>query len=200
MNPAAGDPADRFDILAVAASAGGVHALSTFLGALPEDFPVPVLVVQHLDARHETILADILDRRSPLLVKLAEAGELAKGGTVYVAPPNYHLVVGQDGVLWLSGSERTQFVRPSADVLFESVAEAYGPRAIVCVLTGTGRDGAVGVAAVRERGGTVIAEDPETAEFSGMPSAAVHTGKVDRVLPLTEIPTAIRDLLVATQP
>jgi two-component system chemotaxis response regulator CheB len=117
-----------------------------------------------------------------------------------VAPPNYHLVVGQDGVLWLSGSERTQFVRPSADVLFESVAEVYGPRAIVCVLTGTGRDGAVGVAAVRDHGGTVIAEDPDTAEFSGMPSAAVGTGKVGRVLPLHEIPTAIRDLLVATQP
>lgn len=193
------DPADRFDIVAVTASAGGVQALSALVAALPVDFPVPVLVVQHLDPRHQTILADILDRRSALRVKLAEAGERAERGTIYVAPPNHHLLVDGGGVLSLSDRPRAHFVRPSADLLFESVAEAYGARAIVCVLTGTGRDGATGVGAVKARGGTVIVEDPSTANFSGMPSAAVDTGHSDLVLPLHEIPTTIHDLLVATR-
>jgi two-component system chemotaxis response regulator CheB len=200
MNAPGRDLGGRFDIVAVTASAGGVQALSAFVRALPPDFPVPVLVVQHLDPRHETILADILDRRSALRVKLAEAGEHAERGTVYVAPPNHHLVVGPDAVMSLSDSARTHFVRPAADILFESVAAAYGPRAIVCVLTGTGRDGAAGVGAVKAGGGTVIVEDPATADFSGMPGAAVGTGHADLVLPLHEIPTTIHDLLVATRP
>lgn len=199
MTTAGRDPGG-YDLVAVTASAGGVQALSALLGGLPEDFPVPVLVVQHLDPRHETILADILNRRCALRVKLAEDGEQAVRGTVYVAPPNHHLLVGANGLLSLSDSARTHFVRPAADLLFESVAESYGARAIVCVLTGTGRDGATGVHAVKAHGGTVIAEDPDTADFAGMPSAAVGTGQVDLVLPLTEIPTAITDLLVATQP
>jgi two-component system chemotaxis response regulator CheB len=186
----------RFDIVAVTASAGGVQALSALLSALPADFPVPLLVVQHLDPRHQTILADILNRRCALTVKLAEADEQAVAGTVYVAPPDHHLVVGADGVLALSDSPRTHFVRPSADVLFKSVAGSFGARAVVCVLTGTGRDGATGVDEVKTAGGTVIAEDPETAEFAGMPRAAVDTGAVDMVLPLADIPAAILDLAV----
>lgn len=193
-------PANRFDIVAVAASAGGVQALIALVQALPADFPVPVLIVQHLDPRHETAIADILDRRSALRVKLAEDGEHAEPGTVYVAPPDRHLLAGDDGTLSLSGSARTHFVRPAADVLFESVAQAYGPRAIVCVLTGTGRDGAQGAQRVRAHGGTVIVEDPATAEFNGMPSAAVQAGGVDLVLPLAELPAALDDLLVATRP
>jgi two-component system, chemotaxis family, protein-glutamate methylesterase/glutaminase len=186
----------RFDIVAVTASAGGVQALTTLLGTLPADFPVPLLVVQHLDPRHETILAEILDRRSTLSVKLAEAGEQTVAGTVYLAPPDHHLVVDAHGVLALTDTERTHFVRPSADVLFESVAAAFGARAVVCVLTGTGRDGATGVSAVKARGGTVVAEDPATAQFAGMPTAAVGTGAVDLVLPLADLPAALLDLAV----
>lgn len=195
-----GGPGSGFAIVAITSSAGGVQALTALLGSLRADFPVPVLVVQHLDPRHQTILADILDHRSTVHVKLAEDGELAKRGTVYIAPPNHHLLVGPDGVLALSDSARTHFVRPAADLLFESVADSYGSRAIACVLTGTGRDGATGVSAVKARGGTVIAEDPDTAAFNGMPRAAVNTGGVDLVLPLAEIPAAIYDLLVVTQP
>lgn len=200
MNSAGGDLAGRFGIVAVAASAGGVQALSALLRALPADFPVPIVVVQHLDPRHQTVLADILDRRSALRVKLAEDGGQTVRGTVYVAPPDYHLLIGPTGMVSLSGSARVHFVRPSADLLFTSVAESYGARGIACVLTGTGHDGAAGVHAMKASGGMVIAEDPETAEFAGMPNAAVGTGLVDMVLPLREIPTAINDLLVATQP
>lgn len=200
MNTAGRDAVDRFGIVAVTASAGGVQALSTLVRALPADFPVPVLVVQHLDPRHETLFAEILDRRSELRVKLAEDGEQAERGTIYVAPPDRHLLVDGDGVLSLSDGPREHFVRPAADVLFRSVAEAYGPRALVCVLTGTGRDGATGVSAVRASGGKVIAQDPDTAEFPGMPRAAVAGGHADLVLPLADIPHMIHDLLVATRP
>ena len=194
------NPVSRFDVVAVATSAGGVAALSALVRALPADFPVPVVIVQHLDPLHETTLARILDRRSALRVKLGEPGEQVARGTVYVAPPNHHLLIDEDGVLSLSSAARVNFVRPAADVLFASIAEAYGDRAIVCVLTGTGTDGAKGAHAVRASGGTVIVEDPGTAEFDGMPRTAVEAGEVDLVLPLQDIPTALNDLLVANRP
>lgn len=165
------------------------------LGALGCDLAVPVLVVQHLDPRHHTVLAEILGRRTALRVKLAEAEECVLPGTVYLAPPDRHLLVDSDGVLTLTRTELVHFVRPSADLLFESVAGAYGTGAIACVLTGTGRDGAMGVDAVKSRGGTVIIEDPRTAKFPGMPQAAVDTGAVDFVLPLEEIAAVVRGLV-----
>ncbi|MFI6054024.1 chemotaxis protein CheB [Streptomyces violascens] len=186
---------EQYAVVAVASSAGGVHALGVLLGALGSSLPVPLLIVQHLDPRHRTVIAEVLDRRSRLPVKLAEDGEHAEPGTVYVAPPDRHLLVGPEGTLTLSSSKLVHFLRPSADLLFESVAGAYGSRAVVCVLTGTGNDGAMGVEAVRSRGGTVIVEDPGTAEFKGMPQAAVRTGAVDYVLPLEEIAAVIRGLV-----
>jgi len=192
------DPGEPYGIVAIAASAGGITALGHVLSGLPAGFPVPVVIVQHLDPRHKTIIAEVLGRRSKLPVRLARDGEKAEEGTIYVAPPNHHLLVGADGVLMLSSSELVHFVRPSADLLFESVAGFYGPRAIACVLTGTGSDGAMGATAVKSRGGTVLAEDPETAEFKGMPEAVVAAGAVDFILPLDEIATVIRGLVEAS--
>ncbi|MEU6380825.1 chemotaxis protein CheB [Streptomyces sp. NPDC046909] len=188
-------PYDHFEVVALASSAGGINALGTLLGALDADLPVPVLLVQHLDPRHRTVIAEVLDRRTPLSVKLAEDKERPRPGTVYIAPPDRHLLVGPAGRLALTDTELVHFVRPSADLLFESVAGAYGPRAIACVLTGTGKDGSMGVDAVKSRGGTVIVQDPATAEFKGMPDAAVGTGTVDFVLPLEEIAAVIRGLV-----
>jgi two-component system, chemotaxis family, protein-glutamate methylesterase/glutaminase len=194
------DPAEPFAIVAIAASAGGITALGRVFGGLPNGFRVPVVVVQHLDPRHKTVIADVLGRRSKMPVKLAREGERAEAGTIYIAPPNYHLLVEADGTLMLSSSELVHFVRPSADLLFESVAGSYGPRAIACVLTGTGSDGAMGASAVRSRGGTVIAEDPALAEFKSMPEAAVAACAVDFVLPLDEIAEVIRGLVEASSP
>jgi two-component system chemotaxis response regulator CheB len=196
--PVRGDPGMPYAIVAIAASAGGITALSRVLGGLPDGFPVPVLVVQHLDPRHKTVIAEVLGRRAKMPVRLAQEGEKAHPGTIYVAPPNLHLLVGADGVLTLSNSELVHFVRPSADLLFESVAGSYGPRAIACVLTGTGSDGVMGASAVKSRGGTVIAEDPETAEFKGMPEAVIASGAVDFILPLDEIAAVVRGLVGAT--
>ncbi|MEU3340987.1 chemotaxis protein CheB [Streptomyces sp. NPDC002144] len=188
-------PSDGFEVVAVASSAGGINGLITLLGGLDAALPVPVLVVQHLDPRHRTVIADVLSRRTPLTVKLAEDHEQIRAGHVYIAPPDRHLLVRPGGRIALTDTELVHFVRPSADLLFESVAGAYGPKAIACVLTGTGRDGAMGVDAVKSGGGTVIVQDPATAEFSGMPQAAVGTGTVDFVLPLDEIAAVVRGLV-----
>jgi two-component system, chemotaxis family, protein-glutamate methylesterase/glutaminase len=184
-----------FGIVAIAASAGGVTALGRVLGGLPAGFPVPVVVVQHLDRRHKTIIASVLERRAQMPVSLAEDRERAQPGRIYVAPPDYHLLVGTGRTLTLTSSELVHFVRPSADLLFESVAATYGPQAIACVLTGSGSDGAMGVSAIKSRGGTVIVEDPDLAEFKGMPQAAVAAGAADFILPLDEIATVICGLV-----
>ena len=143
-------------------------------------------------------MADIFARRTPLKVKEAEEGDQLAAGLVYTAPPNRHLLVNQDGSLSLSQSELVHFVRPSADLLFESVAATYKDRAIAVVLSGTGQDGSMGVRAIKKMGGTVIVQDEKTAEFFGMPSSAIETGTVDFVLPLDEIPQALVTLVMGS--
>ncbi|MCX4236967.1 chemotaxis protein CheB [Streptomyces sp. NPDC020707] len=191
--------ASGFGVVAIASSAGGIRALGTLLGALDPALPVPVLVVQHLDRKRRSLIAEVLGRQSALPVKLAEHHERIQLGTVYVAPPNRHLLVGPTGLLRLSESQPVHFVRPSADLLFGAVSSAYGSRALACVLTGSGVDGAAGVLDVKERGGTVIAQDPRTAEFAGMPQAAVNSGAVDLVLSLEEIAEAVHGLVGTTR-
>jgi two-component system chemotaxis response regulator CheB len=114
----------------------------------------------------------------------------------YIAPPNRHLLVNGDGTLSLSESESVNFLRPSADLLFKSVAATYKNRAIALVLTGTGSDGAMGVEAIKKMGGIIIVQNAKTAEFSGMPSAAIQTGNVDFILPLDEISSALVTLVM----
>ena len=185
-----------YDIVLVAASAGGLTAISTVLGALPADFPVPVVVVQHLDPRHPSLMADILRRRTALRVEEATDGVAAQPATVYVAPPDDHLLVNPGGRLSLSHSEPVHFVRPAADLLFRSGAGAFLGRVIGVVLTGTGRDSNMGVRAIDDAGGTVIAQDPASAEFAGMPQAAIATGGVEHVLALEEIGPALVALVM----
>ncbi|MCW9683169.1 chemotaxis protein CheB [Dolichospermum planctonicum UHCC 0167] len=186
----------NFDIVAVAASAGGLTALIEVLTDLPADFKAAIVVVQHLDPRHPSLMAEILSRRTVLKVIQAKEGDKLTPGTVYIAPPNNHLLVNGDGKVSLSQSEMVHFLRPSADLLFESVAASYQERAIAVVLTGTGTDGSMGVEAIKKMGGTVIVEDAKTAEFSGMPAAAIKTGNVDFILPLAEISLALRTLIM----
>lgn len=181
-------------VVAIAASAGGLAALTHVLSALPADFAAPIVVLQHMRAGQKSFMAEILDRRVPFAVEPARHGERIAVGKVYVAPPGRHLLVGADGVLALSDTERVQFVRPAADVLFSSLAESLGPRAVAVVLTGTGRDGADGVREIHRHGGTVIVQDEASSEFFGMPDASIRTGMVDRVLPLDEIAPALLDL------
>jgi two-component system chemotaxis response regulator CheB len=190
-------PNAAFDVVALASSAGGLRALTLVLAALPRDFPAAITVVQHLDPRHRSLMAEILNRRTAVPVREAEEGARLQPGTVYIAPPNKHLLVNPDGTLSLSSSELVHFLRPSADLLFESVAASYKERAIAVVLTGTGADGTMGVQAIKKMGGTVIVQDESTSEFFGMPKAAIETGCADFILPLNEISSALVTLVVA---
>jgi two-component system chemotaxis response regulator CheB len=156
---------------------------------------VPLVIVQHLDPRHRSLIADILSRRTKLHVKQAEEGERIAVGSVYIAPPNRHLLVNADHSLSLTHTELVHFVRPSADLLFESVAASYRDRAIGVVLSGSGSDGAMGVQAIKKMGGTVLAQNKESAEFFGMPGAAAQTGCVDFALPVEEIAPALITLV-----
>ena len=185
-----------FDIVALAASAGGLTALGEILAQLPPEFPAAVVVVQHLDPRHRSLMSEILARRTRLAVKQAEGGEPLHPGTVYIAPPDYHMLVNPDRTISLTQSELVHFVRPSADLLFESVAGSYKERSIAVVLTGTGSDGSMGVQAIKNMGGTVIAQDEVTSEFYGMPQAAIKTGSVDFILGLDEIASALVTLVM----
>ena len=186
---------NAFDIVALAASAGGLRAISEVLAGLPGTFPAYLVVVQHLDPRHRSLMAEILGRRTALRVKQAEEGERLEVGTAYIAPPNRHLLVNSDGTLCLTQSELVHFVRPSADLLFESVAASFKERAVAVVLTGTGSDGSMGVKAIKKMGGTVIVQDEKSCEFFGMPDAAIRTGSADFVLSLGDISSALVTLV-----
>jgi two-component system chemotaxis response regulator CheB len=186
-------------VVACAASAGGLNALSQVISGLPPDLPAAIVVVQHLDPRHRSLMAEILSRRTNLRVQQAQEGQSLEPGTVFIAPPNRHLLVNPDGTLGLSESELVHFLRPSADLLFESVAASFRERAIGVVLSGTGRDASMGVTAIKKMGGTVIAQDPRSAEFPGMPEAAIETGNVDFTLRLEEIADALVTLIMKSE-
>jgi two-component system chemotaxis response regulator CheB len=189
-------PEDGFEIVAFAASAGGLKALTEVLSALPKDFPAAIVVVQHIDRRHRSLLADILSRRTALAVHEAREGARIEPGAAYIAPSDRHLLVNPDRTIALTQTELVHFVRPSADLLFESTAASYKARAIAVVLSGTGSDGAMGLKAIKKMGGTVIVQDARSSEFGGMPQAAERTGFADFVLPLEEIAPALRTLVL----
>jgi two-component system chemotaxis response regulator CheB len=165
------------------------------LSELPASFQAAILIVQHLDPHYHSMMADILSRRTPLPIQQAREGDRIEAGSILVAPPDRHLLVNPDGTISLTQSELVHFVRPSADLLFESVAASYKNRAIAVVLTGSGSDGSMGVRAISKMGGIVIAQDKVTSEFFGMPGSAIDTGVVNLVLPLEQIAAKLVHLM-----
>jgi two-component system, chemotaxis family, protein-glutamate methylesterase/glutaminase len=186
--------APQFDVVAIGASAGGVEALHAVIGALPVQFPAAVLIVQHMDPRHKSMLAGLLGRRAKLVVRQAVNGERVQSATVHIAQPDMHLIA-RDRHLVLTDTKLVHFSRPSIDLLFESVADEYGDRAIGVILSGSGVDGASGIRAIKAKGGTTIIQDPASAAHAGMPQAARATGCVDMTLPLEEIGPAVVSLV-----
>lgn len=186
-----------FPIVAMAASAGGLHALSVILGGLPVDFPAGIAIVMHLSPDHKSILAQILNGRSLLVVREAHTGDVLCRSCVFVAPPNHHLSVDGTGHLRLSSAtaEKIHYSRPSAEPLFYSVAEVYGSRAIAVVLTGGDGDGSFGVQVIKDRGGQVIAQDRPTSQDFSMPESSIKTGDVDFILPLDKIAAKLIELV-----
>jgi two-component system, chemotaxis family, protein-glutamate methylesterase/glutaminase len=182
-------------LVCVAASAGGIGALSTLLDQIPPDLPMAMVIVQHLSPDHQSRLAEILSRHTHMPVTAIADGDRIKQGEIHVAPPGTHAIVSSAGILNLTSTDRVQHVRPSADLLFASAAEHYPGRVIAIILTGMGHDGSDGVRAVHAAGGVVIVENPETAAFRSMPESAVATGTVDYILSLEEIATTVASIL-----
>ena len=174
----------RPDVLAVAASTGGPPALARVIGSLPRDFPLPVLVVQHMGATFMEGFAAWLDSVVDLPVSVAHDGEGMAPGRVYVAPGDRHLELGSGGILRVTGGVPVNGQRPAATVLFRSLARHVGPRGLGVLLTGMGEDGATGLLDMRRAGAGTIAEHESSAVVYGMPAAAVRLGAAGAVLPL----------------
>lgn len=167
------------EIVVIGASAGGIDALSTIFSSLPQDISVPILVAIHLHPGRDSQLVDLFLTRHSRPIKEAEDRERAQPGTIYFAPPDYHLLVDPGGILSLSADEKVNFARPSIDVLFESAAYAYGPNALGIILTGANHDGSEGLKIIKDRGGLTGVQDPKTAEVSVMPLAAIQKTVID---------------------
>lgn len=179
------------DIIVIGTSAGGLKALGVILGALPADIKAVLFVVQHLAADKPSLLPKILADVGALPASHPSDGETMQTGHVYVAPPDYHLLVNQGSMRVVRGPQENRF-RPAIDALFRSAARAYGSRVVGVVLTGYLDDGTVGLQAVKQQGGVAIVQDPNEAEYPSMAKSALRYVKVDYCLPLAEI----SDLLV----
>lgn len=188
--------AHRIDAVVIGASAGGVEVLSVLLPALPDTLRAPVFVVVHQPPDRRSVLTEIFRRKCVLPVREAEDKEPVEPGTVYFAPPNYHLLIDRGPSLALSIDELVQFSRPSIDVLFQSAAEVYGRRLLGVILTGWNEDGASGLLSVRHARGVTVVQDPATAEAPVMPQAACRRCEPDFVL----APPAIAELLRSLAP
>lgn len=184
----------RFAAAAIGVSAGGLNALSRILPLLDRDLALSVLVVQHLRPDSDSYLVQHLARLSAIRVKEAEDKEAIEPGTVYIAPPDYHLLVETDRTLSLSAEERVNFSRPSIDVTFETAAEAFQKQLIGIVLTGANNDGSRGLARVKYFGGMTVVQSPDSAEYDIMPRSAISTVDVDRIIPLDGIARLLNTL------
>lgn len=176
-----------YKAVVIGGSAGGVEALKVILSALPKDFALPVLAVQHLHSSDDGSFARHMARNTLLLVVEPCDKSLIKRGTVYTAPANYHMLVERDGTIGLSVDERVNWSRPSIDVLFESAAHAWGETLIAVILSGANADGTKGIRVVKEAGGLTIAQDPASAKNPVMPQAAIDSGAVNKVLVVEKI-------------
>jgi two-component system chemotaxis response regulator CheB len=191
--------AQRRDVVVIGGSAGAIDGLKTILASLPADTPAIILAVIHLPPNGVSNLPEIVDRVTPLAVRRPFNGELAVPGTVYIAPPDRHLVL-RDGSVALTRGPRENRARPAVDVLFRSAAGTPGIRVVGVVLSGGLADGAAGLAAIRRAGGVAIVQDPKEAFSPSMPESAIARGPVDYVLSVDEIGPTILKLLAEELP
>ena len=177
----------KYQAVVVGASSGGLHAFKKLLPMLPVEFPCPILIVQHISPVSENYLTVILDKISHVHVKEADEKEIVLPGSVYVAPPDYHLLVEADRTLSLSVEDKVNYSRPSIDVLFQTAADAYKEHLVGILLTGANADGSEGLAYIKNRGGFTIVQDPAEAESPFMPKAAIQHHQPDLILSLDGI-------------
>lgn len=189
-----GEKRSKYLAVVIGVSAGGMAALSKLLPGLPEEFPLSVIVVQHILEGVDDFLVTILGEKCKMEVKGAEDKMEIQPGRIYLAPPGYHLLVEKELSLALSVDAPVNYSRPSIDVLFYSAAEAYREKLIGIVLTGANDDGSSGLRRIKDLGGLTIVQDPGEAEADFMPTAAIEATTVDHVLPLNEISSLLIDL------
>ncbi|MDN3237111.1 MULTISPECIES: chemotaxis protein CheB [Pseudomonas] len=187
-------PQRQIEAIVVGASAGGLQALSVLLVGLVETFRLPIVVVVHMPEDKDSKLAEIFRLRLEIDVKEADEKEPLHPGTLYFAPPGYHLLIEQDKTLSLSREERVHFSRPSIDVLFESAADVFGEHLCGVLLTGANEDGAAGLRAIHRAGGLTVVQDPAEAFVPTMPEAALKLFTPDFVLPVRDINTLLVEL------
>jgi two-component system chemotaxis response regulator CheB len=186
-----------YEVIAIGTSWGGLDAVSRLLDAMHVDVHQPIIVAQHRGIDAEAgMLAHLLQGHTRRLVSDPDDKTPLEADHVYLGPPDYHLLV-EDGHLALSTDAPVRFARPSIDVLFESVADAYGPRAVGVVLTGANNDGAAGLARIKDLGGVAIVQDPATSERRTMPDAAIAATDADAILPLDQIAPFLYGLCAA---
>ncbi|WP_438479560.1 chemotaxis protein CheB [Oleiharenicola lentus] len=179
------------ECVVIGGSAGAIDALMKILPALPRGYPLPVLVVVHLQPTERSLLSEIFSQRCALPVKEAEDKEPIIAGTIYFAPPDYHLLVEADHTLSLSSDEPIYFSRPAIDVLFESAADAYGSALRAVILTGASSDGAAGLRTVQRLGGLGFVQRPDTAEATMMPQSALDACPSAQSLKLPQIASVL---------
>lgn len=184
----------KYRAVVIGTSSGGMNALKVVLPALPAGFDMPVIVVQHIGALSDNYWITLLDGICELVVKEVDEKEKVEKGHVYVAPPNYHIMIEKDETFSLSIDERVNYARPSIDVLFETAAIAYRDALIGIVLTGANDDGAKGMGIIKQHGGMTIAQDPATAEAGYMPASAIDAVQIDHVLPLQDIAALLKEM------
>ncbi|RQO61481.1 chemotaxis protein CheB [Pseudomonas sp. KBW05] len=194
MNDAATGPIRGIEAIVVGASAGGVEALLSIFGDLPQGFGVPIIAVLHLPDERRSQLAEVFDRRISMPVLEARDKELIKPGTLYFAGPGYHLSVEHDHSLSLSQEDRVHHSRPAIDFLFASAADTYGCSLLAILLTGANQDGARGLAHVKQQGGTTVVQDPTEARVAVMPRAALALHTPDHILSLSQIGSLLASL------
>ena len=189
----------HYKAVVIGISAGGTKALRQILPKLPGNFPLPIIIIQHMGVQSDGYFIDFLNQRCKLRVVEANEKEKIKPGYIYFPPPNYHLLVEADETFSLSLEGRVNYARPSIDVLFESAAYVYRTGLIGIIMTGANGDGSLGLKKIQEMGGCVWVQNPETAEVDSMPSAAVQQTHPDEIINLEEIiPLLVKTCLTAT--
>lgn len=184
----------EYEAVTIGASAGGLHVLSDILKALPVDFAVPVIVIQHRSKDERMLLEEILQSKCSIRIKQANEKEEIAKGAVYFAPADYHLLIEKDRSFSLSHDAPVNFSRPSIDVAFETASEAYESKLVGIILTGASKDGAAGIESIRKHGGITIALDPATAEYPLMPQAAINTGSIQHIFEQEELINFLLDI------
>ncbi|MBS4056612.1 MAG: chemotaxis protein CheB [Bacteroidetes bacterium] len=188
-----------YHAIVIGSSAGGLHALKTIITGLDASFNIPVMIVQHMSPQSDNFMSRYLNQLSHLQIKEADEKEPIRQKHVYIAPPNFHLLIEEDKTLSLTVDEKVNYARPSIDVLFESAAYAYGKNLIGIVLTGANSDGSAGLKKIQEAGGLAIIQQPQTAEVSIMPQSAFDACPQAIVLSLEEIASFLNRLNNDTQ-